>query len=296
MSGMLTIDADEVRTAASGLGNIASQLKNDAEQMMGQLSTLESALHYAENEVSVQMRQAINQLTDVTQLLQTAQARLMQVVNDTLHLEADIDSGRGNNLAGSGPGGSGSGLDGGEEDKKGVQYGGVAPTGKVDSESDDGERVTTIGIGEQGSLVTVPLSEYKNGDFQNDADAQFGTAAIGAGYMMKGGNVYAGIWGSATAASVSDEGSYGSKNLAVTYGGDASALSATGFAGVDDDSVGVDAGVSLVQVDGSVGTNVGGVHVGVTGGIGLSLNLGIEVGKKTEIKLGPFSLGLDFSW
>jgi len=296
MSGMLTIDADEVRTAASGLGNIASQLKNDADQAMGQLSTLESALDYAENGVSTQIRQAISQLNEVTQLLQTAQARLLQVVSDTVHLEADIDSGRGIGSSASGPGGSSSGSDGGGDDKKGPQFGGVSPTGKVDSESDDGERVTTIGIGEQGSIVTIPLSEYKNGDFQNDADAQFGTGAVGVGYMMKGGNVYAGVWGSATAASVSDEGSYGSKNLAVTYGGDASALSATGFAGVDDDSVGVDAGVSLVQVDGSVGTNIGGVHVGVTGGIGLSLNFGVEIGKKTEIKLGPFSLGLDLGW
>jgi hypothetical protein len=293
---MLTIDADEVRTAASGLGNITSQLKNDTEQLVGQLSTLESALHYAENEASTQIRQALNQLNEVTQLLQTAQTRLIQVVSDTLHLEADIDSGKGNGSSVSGSGGSSSGSDSAGGDTKGPQFGGVAPTGKMDSESADGERVTTIGVGEQGSFVTLPLSEYKNGDFQNSADAQFGTAAIGAGYMMKGDNIYAGIWGSATAASVSDEGSYGSKNLAVTYGGDVSALSATGFAGVDGDSVGVDAGVSLVSVDGSVGTNIGGVHVGVNAGIGLSLNFGVEVGKKTEVKLGPFSIGLDFSW
>ena len=293
MPGMLTIDADEVRTAASGLGKIASQLKNDSEQMLGQLSALESALQYAENEASTQIRQAVNQLTEVTQLLQTAQTRLMQVVNDTLHLEADIDTGKGNGSSVNGTGGSATGSDGGG-DNKGPQFGGVSPTGKVDSAVDDGERVTTIGWGEQGSLVTLPLADYKNGDFQNKVDAQFGTTAIGAGYMMKGDNIYAGIWGSATAASVSDEGSYGSKNLAVTYGGDVSALSASGFAGVNDDSVGVDAGVSLVSVDGSVGTNIGGVHVGVTAGIGLSLNFGIEVGKKTEVKLGPFSIGLDF--
>jgi hypothetical protein len=295
MSGMLTIDADEVRTAASGLGKIASQLKNDSEQMLGQLSALESALHYAENEASTQIRQAVNQLTEVTQLLQTAQTRLMQVVSDTLHLEADIDSGRGNGSSANGTSGSGPGSDGGG-DNKGPQFGGVSPTGKMDSEVDDGERVTTIGWGEQGSLVTLPLAQYQNGDFQNNVDAQFGTSAIGVGYMMKGDNLYAGVWTSATAASVSDEGSYGSKNLAVTYGGDASALSATGFAGVEDDSVGIDAGVSLVSVDGSVGTNVGGVHVGVTAGIGLSLNFGVEVGKKTEVKLGPFSIGLDFGF
>ncbi len=69
MSGILTIDADEVRTAAGGLGNIAAQLRNDSEQMMGQLSALESALHYAENGVSAQIRQAITQLNEVTQLL-----------------------------------------------------------------------------------------------------------------------------------------------------------------------------------------------------------------------------------
>jgi hypothetical protein len=291
MPGMLTIDADEVRTVANGLGNIASQLKNDADQAMWQLSTLDAALQYAENEASTQIRQAATQLNEVMQLLQTAQVRLMQVVNDTVHLEADIDAGGGKGLV---P--SRSGPDGGGEGDQGLQFGGVSPKGKGDTESEDGERTTTIGIGEEGSLVTLPISDYKNGDFQNAVDAEFGTAGIGAGYMMKDGNVYAGVWGEATAASIGDEGSYGSKNLGVTYGGSAQVLSASGFAGVDDDSVGVDAGVTLASVDGSVGTNIAGVHVGVNAGIGLSLNFGVEVGKKTQIKLGPFSLGIDFSW
>ncbi len=289
MSSMLTIDADEVRAAAGGLGTIASQLKNDTEQVTLQLSTLEAALQYTEAGVSAQIRQAIMQLNEVTQLLQTAQTRLMQVVSDTVHLETDIANG-GGGAAGSGSGSSGGGSD------NGVSYGGLAPVGQGETESDDGERVTTIGVGAEGSLVTVPLSEYQHGDFQNDADAEFGTAGIGAGYMMKGDNLYTGVWLEATAASISDDGSYGTKNLGVTYGAGAQALSASGFAGVDDDSVGVDAGLNLVSVDGSVGTNIAGVHVGVDAGIGLSLNFGVEVGKKTEIKLGPFSLGFDLGW
>src|SRR5690349_19954301 len=91
MPGMLTIDAEEVRSVANGLGNIESQLKSDTEQIAWQLTTLEAALQYTDVGVSGQIRQAITQMNEVTQLLLTAQTRLLQVVSDTLQLEAVID-------------------------------------------------------------------------------------------------------------------------------------------------------------------------------------------------------------
>src|SRR5690348_4615307 len=127
MPGMLTIDADEVRSVANALGNIESQLKNDTEQITWQLSTLEAALQYTEVGVSAHIRQAITQLSEVTQLLQTAQTRLLQVVSDTLQLEAVIDSGGVRGATGDGSTSEG----GGEGGDKGVTIGGVAPTNKM---------------------------------------------------------------------------------------------------------------------------------------------------------------------
>jgi hypothetical protein len=112
--------------------------------------------------------------------------------------------------------------------------------------------------------------------------------------MEKDGNLNAGIWGEATAASIEDRGRLGSKDLGLTYGGDAKVLSASGFAGIEDDSLGAEVGVNLAEVDGHLGTDIAGVNVGVNAGVGLKLELGVEIGKHTKVKLGPFTLGLDF--
>ncbi len=99
MAETLTIDADEVRTVAGALGTIDAQLKNAQEELTGQLSALQAALDYAEIGAISQIRQALGELDQVTQLLQTAQTRLMEVVQDTLHLEADIAQGGGQGTA-----------------------------------------------------------------------------------------------------------------------------------------------------------------------------------------------------
>jgi hypothetical protein len=290
MPGMLTIDADEVRAVANALGRIETELKNDGEQMTWQLSTLEAALQYAEVGVSTHLRQAITQLSEVAQLLQTAQTRLLQVVTDTLQLEAVIDSGGVKGATGNGSTSEG----GGEGGDKGVTIGGVAPTNKIGSEFEDGKSKNLFGAGVEGSALEVPISETNDGSFHNEAAAKFGTAAIGVGLMEKNGDLDAGIWGEATAASVEDRGRWGSTNLGLTYGGDAKVLSASGFAGMKDDSAGAEIGVNLAEVDGHLGTDIAGVNVGVNAGVGLKLELGVEVGKHTQIKLGPFTLGLDF--
>lgn len=290
MPGMLTIDAEEVRSVANGLGSIESQLKSDTEQIAWQLTTLEAALQYTDVGVSGQIRQAITQMNEVTQLLLTAQTRLLQVVSDTLQLEAVIDTGGRKGTTGDGSTSDG----GGEGENKGPKMGGVAPTNKMGTEFEDGKSKSLIGVGVEGSALDVPISETNNGSFFNEAGAKFGTGAIGLGVMEKDGNLDAGIWGEVTAASVEDRGRWGSKNLGLTYGGDAKVLSASGFAGMQDDSVGAEVGVNLAEVDGHVGTDIAGVNVGVNAGVGLKLELGVEVGKHTKVKLGPFTLGLDF--
>ena len=86
----------------------------------------------------------------------------------------------------------------------------------------------------------------------------------------------------------------GDKQLGWTGGVEAKALSASGFAGYRDGSVGAEVGVNLVSAKAETGVNIAGANVSVSGEIGLKLELGLQIGKNTKIKLGPFSLGFSF--
>lgn len=86
----------------------------------------------------------------------------------------------------------------------------------------------------------------------------------------------------------------GDKDLGWTAGGEVKALSATGFAGYREGSFGADVGVNLVSAKGETGVNVAGYNVGVSGEIGLKLELGVQIGKNTKIKLGPITIGFSF--
>ena len=86
----------------------------------------------------------------------------------------------------------------------------------------------------------------------------------------------------------------GDQNFGLTSGIEAKALSATGFLGYRDGSVGGEVGVNLISAKGEVGTNVAGYNVGVNAEIGLKLELGLQIGKNTKVKLGPFTLGFSF--
>jgi hypothetical protein len=52
--------------------------------------------------------------------------------------------------------------------------------------------------------------------------------------------------------------------------------------------------VNLASIEGSVGANVAGVNVSLTGEIGFKAEFGITFGKRTEIKLPFISFGLRF--
>ena len=90
----------------------------------------------------------------------------------------------------------------------------------------------------------------------------------------------------------------GDKEYGVTGGVGFKGPSADGFAGIQLDrknqAVGASIGVNVVSVEGSVGGNVAGVNVSATGEIGLKAELGLTIGKRTEIKLPFISFGFKF--
>ena len=90
----------------------------------------------------------------------------------------------------------------------------------------------------------------------------------------------------------------GDKEYGLTASGGFKGLSAEGFAGLKfdrkDQAVGAKIGLNLASVEGSVGGNVAGVNVSVVGEVGLKAELGLTIGRKTEIKLPFVSFGLKF--
>ena len=86
----------------------------------------------------------------------------------------------------------------------------------------------------------------------------------------------------------------GDKDLGWTGGVEAKALSAKGFAGIKDGSIGAEVGVNLISAKAETGANIAGYNVGVSGEIGLKLELGLSIGKRTNVKLGPISFGFSF--
>jgi hypothetical protein len=86
----------------------------------------------------------------------------------------------------------------------------------------------------------------------------------------------------------------GDERLGWTGGVEAKVLSAKGFVGYQDGSVGAEIGGNLVSAKGETGVNIAGANVGVSGEIGLKMELGLRVGKNTSVKLGPISFGINF--
>lgn len=309
MAGKLTIDADGVRTVASALGTIDAQLKNDADQLTWNLSSLDSVLQYSDIGITTQLRQALNSLNQVSQLLQTAQTRLLTVVNDTLQLEQAIDGGsvvgRGNGTLQEGEDGNDGFLFGQGGQATWKEWQSTSSGGGVTSQL-DGKLLTgeggyglqmkdgniNAGLWGKGSVASGGASITGN-NYMFQAQGQFLTGAGGVGFQEENGNINAGAWVEGSALDVSDQGRFGSKNLGVTGGLDTQVLSGDAWAGVHDSSAGFDVGASWASVSGSVGTDVAGVNVGVNAGLEAGINFGVEIGKHTEIKLGPFQIGFN---
>lgn len=101
----------------------------------------------------------------------------------------------------------------------------------------------------------------------------------------------AGVSAEFTAVELYHEDVVGSDKWGVTDNANVKALSADAFAGFQDGTLGAQAGVDLVSATGGVGVNVAGVNVGVDATIGIKAELGIEIGKKVEVKLPFVSFG-----
>jgi|GEM_PF-4212269 len=123
-----------------------------------------------------------------------------------------------------------------------------------------------------------------------------GQYEYGAGADWKGKKgPYIGLYGEATGLTLENRGTVvGDRNLGVTGGLTGEALKAEGFFGVHDKSIGASAGVKLISGEARAGLNLAGYNVALVGEAGLKLELGVQVGKKNRLKLGPVTVGLDF--
>lgn len=86
----------------------------------------------------------------------------------------------------------------------------------------------------------------------------------------------------------------GGSLLGLTFSAAGSAGSADAFAGIKDNSVGISAGASAAAGEIGMGVNVAGANIGVNAGLSLGFEIGIKLGADTEIKAGPFKIGLSF--
>jgi WXG100 family type VII secretion target len=139
---------------------------------------------------------------------------------------------------------------------------------------------------------TTELGGLRAG-WKGEVSAVSGEAGLGFGLNDKGD--FIGGFGKITGAEASTSVALGLgiAGLGVGLGVGAKALEGEVFAGYKDGEVGAKIGATLAAVDATVGLNVFGKNVGVTGEVGLKFELGLTIGKKTELDLGLFSIGLE---
>ena len=181
--------------------------------------------------------------------------------------------------------GTGGGAGGGAS-SSGGKMGNVKIKGKVEPSS--GKREIGVDLASGAVAKGEALGGVAKGEVLG------GSAGIKFG-QGKDGKFMAGAAAEVYAAKGKLEGTMvGDKDLGWTGGVEAKALSAKGFAGYKDGSVGVEVGVNLISAKAETGANIAGYNVGVSGEIGLKLELGLSIGKKTTVKLGPISFGFSF--
>ena len=118
-------------------------------------------------------------------------------------------------------------------------------------------------------------------------------AGIGANFSK--GKYLVGVYGGITAFSAGASGVIGDTELGLAAGAEVKAGQADALVGLKDGTLGAKAGVTLASVEGTVGMNISGWNVGLTGEAGLKFEIGLELGKKTRVYLGPFAVGLNIS-
>jgi len=119
-----------------------------------------------------------------------------------------------------------------------------------------------------------------------------GEAGFGLGFER--GRTVIGPYGKVVAFEDEASGVLGDRKFGLGAGRTLQAGELEAFAGVDLEKgrVGAVVGGTLVSAEGVIGFNVRGAHIGATGEIGLQFKLGLELGKKGKVYVGPFAIGL----
>lgn len=135
-----------------------------------------------------------------------------------------------------------------------------------------------------GNLDGAPIS--------NTFSVEAGNGKVGFGVQPgDNGATDVAFEGEVSALSISDNALLGSKNLGLTAGSETEALGLDGSIGWHDNSLGATVGATWISETGSIGTDIGGLNVGVNGTIGLKAEFGIQIGEETKIKLPFISFG-----
>lgn len=138
-------------------------------------------------------------------------------------------------------------------------------------------------------LLGMDMGNYK-------LDGQFGKRQVGGGlgYDPVKGEYVGGVYGEAVSYRLTGEAVLGNQYAGVTSDVQIDGPKAEGSFGYNDGSLGGSVGLSLASVETGMGLNAGVVNVGVRGGLSFGFEFGLKVGAKTEVKLGPFKIGLTF--
>ncbi|KPK88320.1 MAG: hypothetical protein AMJ88_19215 [Anaerolineae bacterium SM23_ 63] len=170
------------------------------------------------------------------------------------------------------------------DQKKGWRLGGIGLKQKLI----DGEYYDFDNVKKDIRIAGGDIGDYTY-------DAKVGTAEAGLGVEVnEDGELSAGGYFNASAGEVSSDVVLGNANFGTSAGVKVEGPSAEGFIGLKDGSAGGEIGGSLASVEASTGVNVAGYNVSAMGGAMLGAKFGFRVGKKTEVKLGIFKLGLTF--
>ncbi len=144
----------------------------------------------------------------------------------------------------------------------------------------------------QDATGDVKVGGRDIGDYR--ADVQAGKYEVGARLGFGEDGFTAGAYGEVSSIEATAVGVVGGSALGLAAAGTVAGPKAEGFIGIKDNTLGVSIGGSLASAEAEVGLNVAGANVGVTGGVSLGFELGFKIGKDTEVKLGPFKVGLSF--
>lgn len=130
------------------------------------------------------------------------------------------------------------------------------------------------------------------GGYRTDAKAGMYEAGAKVGFGEDG--FTAGAYGEVSASEVTAEGVIGTSAFGIAGVVGAAGPSAEAFIGIKDNTLGASIGGSIVSAEAEAGLNIAGANVGIKGGVSLGLEFGFKIGQKTEVKFGPFKVGLAF--